>query len=279
MKQEKPLQIVGCINVYVAMMAKEMGYRALYLSGAGVANMCYGLPDLGMTSLDNVVEEVRRITSAVDLPLLIDADTGWGNELMISRTVQQMIKAGAAAIHIEDQVAEKRCGHRPGKQLVSMSEMQLRIQAAVKAKTDPDFVVMARTDAVAVEGFEKAIERAKAYEAAGADMLFPEALTSLQQYRDMREAVKIPILANITEFGKTPLFTLEELRSANVDMVLYPLSASRVMNRAAEAALREIRAEGTQKNLIDAMQTREELYHYLNYMHQEERVDHGRNNS
>ncbi|MDP1835116.1 MAG: methylisocitrate lyase [Chlamydiales bacterium] len=275
---EKPLQVVGCINAYVAMMAKKAGYRALYLSGAGVANSCFGLPDLGLTSLDNVLEEVRRICSAVDLPLLVDADTGWGAELMIARTVRQMIAAGAAGIHIEDQVFDKRCGHRPNKRIVDITEMVARISAAVDAKSDPAFVVMARTDAVAVEGLDKALTRAVQLEQAGADMLFPEALTTLEEYKAFRSAVSIPILANITEFGQTPLFTTEELKSAGVDIVLYPLSAARAMYRAAEHVLHEIRSKGTQKDAIDTMQTRDELYQYLDYLKHEERVNHGRDN-
>ncbi len=273
LQQEKPLQIVGCINAYVALMAQEAGFRALYLSGAGVANSCYGLPDLGLTSLDNVLQEVWRITSAVDLPLLVDADTGWGSELMIARTVRQMIKAGAAGIHIEDQVSDKRCGHRPGKGVVSRHEAVSRIRAAAEAKSDSDFVIMARTDAVAVEGLENALERAADMEKAGADMLFPEALVTLDQYAAFREAVTIPILANITEFGKTPLFTIEELRSVGVDIVLYPLSVNRAMNHAAEATLREIRDKGTQQGMLGAMQTRQRLYDVLDYHQQEQQLD------
>lgn len=262
---EKPLQIIGTINAYTAIMARNTGYRALYLSGAGVANMSYGLPDLAMTTLDNVLEDVRRITSAVDLPLLVDIDTGWGNELMIARVIKAMINAGVAAIHIEDQVQDKRCGHLPGKQLVSCDEMILRIKAAVAARTDPDFIIMARTDAFANEGMDGLIQRAIAYRDAGADMLFPEAMQTLDQYSKIKEAVGIPILANLTEFGKTPLFTLEELNQAHVDMALYPLSVARAMNLAARKMLQEIRENGTQRNQLDQMQTRDELYHYLDY--------------
>lgn len=270
---EKPLQVVGCINAYVALMAKQIGYQALYLSGAGVANACYGLPDLGLTSLETVLEEVRRITAAVDTPLLVDADTGWGAPLMIARTVQQMIRAGAAGIHIEDQIAQKRCGHRPNVQIVSIGEMVERIKAAVNAKTDPDFVIMARTDATASGGLDQALERAVALEAAGADMLFPEALKSLEEYAAFRKAVHIPILANITEFGRTPMFTAAQLKSVGVDLVLHPLSAFRAMNKAAQKVLREIRQNGTQQNVIGDMQTREELYEILDYLKYEHEVD------
>jgi methylisocitrate lyase len=265
LKQEKPLQIVGAINAYAAIMAESVGYRALYLSGGGVANACYGLPDLGMTSLDNVVEEVRRITSVTQLPLLVDADTGWGNELNIARTVQQFIKAGAAALHIEDQTANKRCGHRPDKKVVDTAEMVARLKAAVAAKTDPDFMIMARTDALANEGLDSAIARTKAYVSAGADMIFAEAVTSLDEYHAFTKALSVPVLANMTEFGKTFLFTHEELASVNIGMVLYPLSAFRAMNKAALDVYQTIRQEGTQKNILDRMQTRNELYQFLNY--------------
>lgn len=263
---ESPLQLIGTVNAYVAMMAKRMGFRALYLSGAGVANSSYGLPDLGMTTLDNVLEDVRRITSAVDLPLLVDIDTGWGSSLMIQRTIQLMIRAGAAGVHIEDQAISKRCGHRPGKKLVSKAEMVDRIKAAVSAKTDPDFIIMARTDACAAEGLESAIGRAIAYKKAGADMVFPEALNTLEQYRLFKEAVGIPILANLTEFGQTPLFSLKELAHVGVDIALYPLSVNRAMNLAARQVLHEIRHKGTQRNLLHRMQTREELYQFLDYL-------------
>jgi len=270
---EQPLQIVGAINAYTAMMAERVGYRALYLSGAGVANASYGLPDLGITSLDNVLEDVRRITSATSLPLLVDIDTGWGGAFNIARTIQQMIKAGAAAVHLEDQVQAKRCGHRPGKALVSSTEMVDRIKAAIDARTDNDFVIMARTDAMAVEGLTAAIDRANAYVAAGADMIFAEALTALDEYREFTQAVKVPVLANITEFGKTPLFTVAELRDAGAQMVLYPLSAFRAMNKAALNVYQTIRQQGTQKDVIANMQTRVELYEFLNYLSYEEKLD------
>jgi methylisocitrate lyase len=270
---EKPLQVVGTVNAYVAMLARRAGFRALYLSGAGVANSSYGLPDLGVTTLDNVLEDVRRIAGAVDLPLLADADTGFGPAHMIARSVREFIKAGAAGIHIEDQVAAKRCGHRPGKAIVPLSEMVDRIKAAVDAKTDPDFVIMARTDALAVEGLEAALDRAAACREAGADMLFPEALTDLGQYRAFRARVEIPILANMTEFGKTPLFSREELGTAGVDLILYPLTVNRAMNRAAENALAALRADGHQRALVDKMQTREELYEVLGYHDYEKKLD------
>jgi methylisocitrate lyase len=265
LQQERPLQIIGCVNAYLALMAERVGYRALYLSGAGVANASYGLPDLGMTSLDNVLEDVRRITDAVDLPLLVDIDTGWGNKHMIAKTVKSMIKAGAAAVHIEDQVSEKRCGHRPGKRLVSTQEMVNRIKAAVDARTDPHFVIMARTDALAHEGLDACISRVSAYKEAGADMIFPEALTTLDQYRAIKSATGRPILANITEFGMTPLFTVKDLASANVDMALYPLSTFRAMNFAALNTMETIKNNGGQESLIPNMQTREELYDFLDY--------------
>jgi methylisocitrate lyase len=270
---EHPLQIVGAINAYVAMLAAQSGFRAIYLSGAGVANSSYGLPDLGMTTLDNVLEDVRRITGACALPLLADADTGFGPAFMIARSVKEFIKAGAAGIHIEDQVAAKRCGHRPGKAIVSRGEMVDRIKAAVDAKTDPEFVIMARTDALAVEGLDAALERAEAYRAAGADMLFPEALTQLDQYRAFRQAVDIPILANMTEFGKTPLFDLPELAKAGVDMVLYPLTLNRLMNQAAVQGLMALRDDGHQMSLVARMQTREELYRVLGYHEYERKLD------
>jgi len=265
LEAEKPLQIVGTPNALVALMAKRAGYRAIYLSGAGVANLSFGLPDLAVTTLDNVLEDARRITGAVDLPLLVDVDTGFGAELMIGRTVREMIRAGVAAIHMEDQVSDKRCGHRPGKALVSRQEMVDRIRAAVDARNDPGFVVMARTDAVAVEGMEQALERAAAYAQAGADMIFPEALSDLRQYRDFKTAARRPVLANLTEFGLTPAFTTAELASAEVDMALYPLSASRAMNRAALRVLTAIRDRGTQASVLAEMQTRKELYDLLGY--------------
>lgn len=271
--EEKPLQIVGAVNAYVAKMAQQIGYRAIYLSGAGVANASYALPDLGLTSLDNVLEDAKRITSAVDLPLLVDIDTGWGNELMIARTIQMMERAGVAAVHIEDQESNKRCGHRPGKKLVSKEEMVARIQAAVKAKKDPAFIVMARTDALASEGLEGAIERAKAYKNAGADMVFAEAIETLDQYRMIKKAIEIPLLANITEFGKTPLFTKTELGNVGVDMILYPLTVTRAMNGAANKVLQELRAKGTQRDLLEQMQTRDELYRVLDYIKFEQQLD------
>jgi methylisocitrate lyase len=263
LNEEQPLQLVGVVNAYAALLAGQCGFRALYLSGAGVANASLGLPDLGMTTLTDVLEDVRRITAASPLPLLVDADTGWGHALMIGRTVRELISAGAAGMHIEDQVAAKRCGHRPGKALVSCAEMVDRIKAAVDARSDPNFVIMARTDAVATEGLEAAIERAGRYREAGADMLFPEALTELEQYRRFAAALDIPILANLTEFGVTPLFSREELATAGVGLALYPLSAFRAMAAAALQVYRTIRAEGTQRGVLDTMQTRAELYDVL----------------
>jgi methylisocitrate lyase len=271
---ETPLQVVGVINAYAALLAERVGFRALYLSGAGVANASYGLPDLGMTTLNDVLEDVRRITGATERPLLVDADTGWGNAFMIARTVRQMIKAGAAGVHIEDQVQAKRCGHRPNKGLVSPEEMVERMKAAVDAKTDPDFVLMARTDALAIEGLDAAIERACRYKEAGADMIFPEALTELHQYRKFADAVGVPILANMTEFGRTPLYTTEELKDAGVSLALYPLSAFRAMSAAAFNVYQTLRREGTQKNVVDRMQTRAELYALLNYYDYEQKLDH-----
>ncbi|MEO8768143.1 MAG: methylisocitrate lyase, partial [Nitrosospira sp.] len=254
---EKPLQVAGCINAYAARMADRAGFRAIYLSGAGVAAGSLGLPDLAISTLDDVLIDVRRITDITDLPLLVDADTGFGGSVFnIVRTVKSLIKSGAAAMHIEDQVQAKRCGHRPGKAIVSHEEMADRIKAAVDARTEPDFVVMARTDALAVEGLQAAIDRASLYVEAGADMIFPEAVTKLDMYRQFASAVQVPILANITEFGVTPLFTVEELAEANVSLVLYPLSAFRAMNAAALKVYRAIRKEGSQKNVIDTMQTR-----------------------
>jgi methylisocitrate lyase len=272
--EEKPLQVIGAINAYHALLAKRTGYRALYLSGGGVAAGSLGLPDLGITNLDDVLTDIRRITDVCDLPLLVDVDTGFGaSAFNVARTTRSLVKFGAAAMHIEDQVGAKRCGHRPGKEIVSTGEMCDRIKAAVDARSDPSFVVMARTDALASEGLERALERARAYVAAGADMLFPEAITDLPMYRKFADAVKVPILANITEFGKTPLFTLDELRSANVAIALYPLSAFRAMNKAALNAYRKIRTEGTQKNVVDAMQTRDELYDFLDYHSYEKKLD------
>jgi methylisocitrate lyase len=270
---EKPLQIAGVINAYAALLAEKSRFRALYLSGAGVANASYGLPDLGITSLDNVLEDIRRITAATKLPLLVDADTGWGSAMGIQRTVKEMIRAGAAGMHLEDQVSNKRCGHRPGKELVSTGEMCDRITAAVDARTDPDFVIMARTDAVAGEGLDAAVKRSKAYVAAGADMIFAEALGTLPEYSAFCRAVKVPVLANITEFGKTPMFTIKELGSAGVGMALYPLSAFRAMSAAALEVYSAIRREGTQKSVLGKMQTRAELYEILNYKAAEEKLD------
>ena len=270
--EERPLQVVGAINAYHAMMAERVGYRAIYLSGGGVAAASYGLPDLGMTSLDNVLEDVHRITYVTELPLLVDIDTGWGSAFNIARTVKQMVRAGAAGAHIEDQVLAKRCGHRPGKAIVSKEEMVDRVKAAVDARTD-DFVIMARTDALAVEGMDSAIERAIACVEAGADMIFPEAMRDLEQYRQFVAAVDVPVLANITEFGATPLFTMEQLRETGVALVLYPLSAFRAMNKAALAVYEAIRRDGTQQGVVDLMQTRMELYDFLGYHAYEQKLD------
>ncbi len=274
LSQEKPLQIVGTINAYHALMAKRAGYRAIYLSGGGVAAGSLGMPDLGISNLDDVLTDIRRITDVCDLPLLVDVDTGFGaSAFNVARTTRSLIKFGAAAMHIEDQVGAKRCGHRPGKELVSKDEMADRIKAAVDARTDSGFVIMARTDALANEGLESALSRAISYVEAGADMIFPEAITDLPMYKRFAEAVKVPILANITEFGKSPLFTVEELRSANVAMILYPLTAFRAMNKAALRAYEQLRKTGTQKALIADMQTREELYDILNYHSYEKKLD------
>lgn len=269
----KPLQIVGTINAYSAMMAKQIGHQAIYLSGGGVANASYGLPDLGMTSLNDVLVDVQRITSACDLPLMVDIDTGWGGAFNIAKTIRDMQKAGAAAVHMEDQVAQKRCGHRPNKEIVSIEEMVDRIKAAVDARTDPDFFIMARTDAFAQEGLDAAIERAKAYVAAGADGIFAEAIQTEQHYRAFSEALDVPILANITEFGKTELWNKNVLAEWGVDMVLYPLSAFRAMNKAAEKVYRTILEQGDQKSELDNMQTRMELYDYLSYHDYEQKLD------
>ena len=271
--KNKPLQVVGTINAYCAMMAETLGHKAIYLSGGGVANSSYGLPDLGMTSLDNVLEDVKRITSASSLPLLVDVDTGWGGAFNIARTVKEMTRAGCGAIHIEDQVSQKRCGHRPNKAIVSESEMVDRIKAASDARDDENFVIMARTDALAVEGLGAAIDRAAACVDAGADMIFPEAMKELADYKAFSEAVQVPILANITEFGSTPLFDVTELAGAGVQIVLYPLSAFRAMNKAAEEVYKELLAQGTQKGLLKKMQTREELYDYLGYLEFEKKLD------
>lgn len=270
---EKPLQVIGAINAYHAKMAQAVGYKALYISGGGVAAGSLGLPDLGISTLDDVLTDVRRITDVTDLPVLVDVDTGFGGAFNIARTVKSMIKFGAGAIHIEDQVQAKRCGHRPGKAIVSQAEMVDRVKAAVDAKTDADFVVMARTDALAVEGLQAAIDRASACVEAGADMIFPEAMTELAMYKQFAAAVKVPVLANITEFGSTPLFTVDELRGADVSLVLYPLSAFRAMNAAALKVYQAVRGEGTQKNVLDLMQTRMELYDYLGYHEFEQKLD------
>jgi len=270
---ERPLQVVGTINAYSALLAEQAGFRAIYVSGAGVANASFGLPDLGMTSLNDVCEDVRRITSACDLPLLVDADTGWGGAFNIAKTCADLIKSGAAGMHLEDQVQAKRCGHRPGKALVPAEEMCDRIKAAVDGRTDASFVIMARTDAHAVEGQQAALERALAYAAAGADMIFAEALTSLDEYKQFTSAVSVPVLANLTEFGKTPFFTTTELGSVGVRLVLYPLSAFRAMSKAALAVYEAVRKDGTQKNVVDRMQTRSELYDVLGYNEYERKLD------
>jgi methylisocitrate lyase len=272
-KAEKPLQVIGAINAYHARLAQATGYRAIYLSGGGVAAGSLGLPDLGISALDDVLTDVRRITDVCDLPLLVDVDTGFGGAFNIARTVKSLIKFGAGAMHIEDQVQAKRCGHRPGKAIVSKEEMVDRIKAAVDARTDRDFVIMARTDALAVEGLDAAIERASACVEAGADMIFPEAMTELAMYKKFAAAVKVPVLANITEFGSTPLFTVQELASADVSIVLYPLSAFRAMNKAALNVYQAVRRDGTQKHVVDTMQTRAELYEYLGYHAFEQKLD------
>ncbi len=270
---ETPLQVVGTINAYSALMAERVGFRSIYLSGGGVANASYGLPDIGITTLNDVLEDVRRITGTTELPLLVDADTAWGNAFMIAKTIRQMIRAGAAGVHIEDQVQAKRCGHRPNKEIVSAAEMVDRMKAAADAKTDSAFILMARTDAVAVEGIDAAIERACRYTEAGADMIFAEALTELDQYQKFAAAVDVPILANITEFGKTPLYTIEELRDAGVSLVLYPLSAFRAMSAAALNVYQTLRREGTQKAVVHTMQTRVDLYEFLDYYEYERKLD------
>jgi methylisocitrate lyase len=273
-QEEHPLQVVGAINANHALLAKRAGYRAIYLSGGGVAAGSLGLPDLGISGLEDVLIDVRRITDVCDLPLLVDVDTGFGaSAFNVARTVRSLAKAGAAACHIEDQVGAKRCGHRPGKEIVSQGEMVDRIKAAADARLDDDFVIMARTDALAVEGLDKAVERAVACVEAGADMIFPEAITSLEMYKRFKEAVKVPILANITEFGSTPLFTVDELRGADVDIVLYPLSAFRAMNKAAENVYGAIRRDGTQQNVLETMQTRAELYDRIDYHSFEQKLD------
>ena len=270
---EKPLQCIGAINAYHARLAEATGYKALYISGGGVAAGSCGIPDLGITTMEDVLTDLKRITDVTTLPVLVDIDTGWGGAFNIARTVRSMIKCGAGAVHIEDQVQQKRCGHRPNKAIVSQVEMVDRIKAAVDARTDPDFVIMARTDALAVEGMQSAIDRAGACVEAGADMIFPEAINELPQYREFVDAVKVPVLANITEFGATPLFTTEELAGVGVSIALYPLSAFRAANAAALRVYQTLRAEGTQKNVIDIMQSRMDLYDYLGYHAFEQKLD------
>ena len=272
-KEEKPLQVIGAVNAYAARLAERTGFKALYVSGGGVAASSLGMPDLGISTMDDVLTDVRRITDITSLPVLVDIDTGWGGAFNIGRTIRSMIKFGAAAVHIEDQVQAKRCGHRPGKAIVPKEEMVDRIKAAVDARTDPEFVIMARTDAIAVEGIEAAIDRASACVAAGADMVFPEAVKDLATYRKFAQAVKVPVLANITEFGATPLFTVEELRGADVSLVLYPLSAFRAMSKAALAVYGAIRRDGSQKGVVDLMQTRADLYDHLDYHAYEQKLD------
>lgn len=270
---ERPLQVVGVINAYCALLAERAGFRALYLSGAGVANASFGLPDLGLTRLEDVLEDARRIRGITELPLLVDGDTGWESTATIAGTVRSLTDVGVGGMHLEDQISTKRCGHRPGKALVTPQEMADRIKAAVDARSDPQFVVMARTDAVAVEGFEAAIQRACRYVEAGADMIFAEAVTKLDDYRRFARAVHVPVLANLTEFGRTPLFTLEELEAHGVGLVLYPLSAFRAMSAAAERVYETLRSQGTQKEALSSMQTREELYQVLDYHAHEQRLD------
>lgn len=273
-ESEKPLQVVGAINANHALLAKRAGYKAIYLSGGGVAAGSLGMPDLGITTLDDVLTDVRRITNVCDLPLLVDIDTGFGTSAFnISRTIKEIEKAGAAAVQMEDQVAAKRCGHRPNKEIVGVNEMVDRIKAAVDGRKNEDFTIMARTDALANEGLDAALDRVRQYVAAGADMIFPEAVSDLETYKKFREAAGVPILANITEFGKTPLFTVAELRSVDVDIVLYPLSAFRAMNKAAELVYKTIRSEGTQKSAIEHMQTRDELYQVIDYYNYESKLD------
>jgi len=273
LQAEKPLQIIGAINAYHALLATQTGYKALYLSGGGVAAGSLGVPDLGISTLEDVLIDVRRITDVTDVPLLVDIDTGFGGAFNIARSIKSIIKAGAGAVHIEDQVQAKRCGHRPNKAIVSQVEMVDRIKAAVDARTDDNFVIMARTDALAVEGLQSAIDRACACAEAGADMIFPEAITELAMYRQFAAAVKVPILANITEFGATPLFTVDELADADVSMVLYPLSAFRAMNQAALKVYEAVRKDGTQKGVVELMQTRNDLYKFLDYHAYEQKLD------
>lgn len=273
MQAESPLQLPGVINAFAGMQAERAGFRALYVSGAGIANASYGLPDLGMTSLDNVTEDIRRISGATDLPLLVDADTGWGAVFNIQRTVKEFIRAGAGACHIEDQVQAKRCGHRPGKAVVAKEDFADRIKAAVDGRQDPDFVIVARTDALAVEGIEAAIERALLAQEAGADVIFAEACTTIEEYQRFLSALRVPVLANLTEFGKTPYFRVEELAAIGIAMIIYPLSAFRAMAKAAEAVYASIRRDGTQRAVVDTMQTRTELYEVLGYHAYEQRLD------
>lgn len=273
LKQERPLQIVGTINAYSALLAEEAGFKAIYLSGAGVANSSFGLPDLAMTTLNDVCEDIRRISFVSKLPLLVDADTGWGGAFMIGRTVREISRAGAAGCHIEDQVGVKRCGHRPGKALVDTAEMVDRIKSAVDGRSDDQFTIMARTDAHAVEGQQAALDRSEAYVEAGADMIFAEALTTLPEYQQFTDAINVPVLANLTEFGKTPMFTTDELEKVGVRMVLYPLSAFRAMSKAALNVYKTLRRDGTQLAAIDTMQTRMELYDVLGYHDYEEKLD------
>ena len=273
LEEERPLQVVGTINAYSALLAERAGFKALYLSGAGVANASFGLPDLAMTTLNDVCEDIRRICYASELPLLVDADTGWGGAFMIERTIREMTRAGAAACHIEDQVTAKRCGHRPGKALVETAEMVDRIKAAVDGRTDSDFVIMARTDAHAVEGQQAALDRASSYVEAGADMIFAEALTTVEEYGQFTSTINVPVLANLTEFGKTPLFTTKEMADAGIRLTLYPLSAFRAMSAAAENVYEALRKEGTQESVVDTMQTREELYEVLGYREYEDKLD------
>ncbi len=271
--EESPLQVMGAITAYAGLMAKRVGYQALYLSGGGVAANSLGMPDLGISTMEDVLTDARRIVEATQLPLLVDIDTGWGGAFNIARTIRSFERVGVAAVHMEDQVEQKRCGHRPGKDVVSIGEMVDRVKAAVDARTDDSFVIMARTDAAAVEGIDSAIERACAYVAAGADMIFPEAMTSLDEYRRFRQAVKVPILANLTEFGSTPFFTTDELRGADVDIALYCCGAYRAMNKAALNFYETVRRDGTQKNILDTLQTRAELYDFLGYHAYEDKLD------
>ena len=273
LEKNKPLQIVGTINAYTAQMATQIGHQAVYISGGACANASYGLPDLGMTSMNDVLEDARRITAAVETPLVIDIDTGWGGAFNIARTIKESIRAGVAAVHLEDQVAQKRCGHRPNKEIVSLEEMVDRIKAAADAKTDDAFFLLARTDSYAIEGLQASIDRAGAYIEAGADGIFAEAMATLDEYRAYDQAINAPLLANMTEFGMTPLFEKEELASAGVDMILYPLTATRAMNKAAEMVYRDVLEKGHQKDMVEHMQTRMELYDYLNYQDYEDRLD------